>query len=73
MDYPKPALRPPIQPPGLYHLMACGLLNFDLECGEFHAFEEEVEKWQHDPSFFDRLWAAYGRFHGPCHQVHLAH
>ena len=73
MDYPKPALRPPIQPPGLYHLMACGLFNFDLEGGDFHAFEEEVEKWQQDPSFLDRLWAAYGRFHGPCHQVHLAH
>ena len=73
MDYPKPALRPPIQPPGLFHLMACGLLNFDLECGEFHAFEEEVEKWQKDPSFMDRLWAAYGRFHGPSHQVQSAH
>ena len=26
MDTPKPPLRPPIQPPGLFHLLACGLL-----------------------------------------------
>ena len=35
MDTPKPALRPPMHPPGLFHLMACGLLKFDLECGDF--------------------------------------
>ena len=35
MDIPKPALRSPIQPPCLFHLLACGLLKFNLECGEF--------------------------------------
>ena len=38
MDIPKLALRPPIQPPGLFHLLACGLLKFNLESGKFHAF-----------------------------------
>ena len=40
MDNPKPTLRPPIQPPGLFHLMPCGLLTFNLERDEFQAFEE---------------------------------
>jgi hypothetical protein len=70
MDIPKPPLRPPIQPPGLFHLLVCGLLKFDLECGEFHVFQEEVENWKNDPSFMDRLFAAYGRFYSPSHQVH---
>ena len=69
MDYPKPQQRPPIQPPGLFHLMACGLFKFDVECGVFEDFQEEVDKWQKDPAFIDRLWAAYGRFHGPSRQV----
>ena len=69
MDTLKPALRPPIQPPGLYHLMQCGLLKFDAECGEFHAFEEELDGWRNDPNFNDRLFAAYGRFCLPKHQV----
>ena len=69
MDIPKPSLRPPIQPPGLFYLMACGLLKFDLDGGEFQAFQAEVEKWQNDPSFMDRLFAAFGRFHLPSHQV----
>lgn len=69
MDNPKPPLRPPIQPPGLFHLMACGLLNFDFECGEFHAFQDEVTKWKNGPSFMERLFAAHGRFHLPVHQV----
>ena len=63
MDIPKPALRPPIQPPGLYHLIPCGLLNFDLECGDLHAFEKEVEGWKNDAAFMDWLFAAYGRFY----------
>ena len=69
MDYPKPALRPPIKPPGMFHLMACGLLQFDLEAGQFEAFREEVEKLHKDPSFIDRFWASYGRFSSPAHQV----
>jgi hypothetical protein len=71
MDTPKPQLRPPIQPPGLFYLMACGLLKFDLECGDMLGFLELVQSWQNDPSFMDRLWAAYGRFHSPSHQVHF--
>lgn len=70
MDYPKPALRPPLKPPGLFHLMACGLLKFDVECGDIEAFQEEVENLQNDPSFMDRFWAAYGRFCCPIYQVH---
>ena len=70
MDIPKPALRAPIQPPGLYHLMPCGLLNFDMDCGDFHAFQDEVEGWKNDPGFMDRRFAAYGRFYSPTHQVH---
>ena len=71
MDTPKPALRPPIQPPGLFYLMPCGLLRFDLECGEFQAFQDEVQKWQADPAFMDRFFAAYGRFCAPMYQVQL--
>lgn len=44
MNNPKPALRPPIQHPGLFHLMACDLLTFNLERGEFQAFEDKVQK-----------------------------
>ena len=71
MDTPKPTLRPQVQPPGLFHLLVCGLLTFDLECGDFPAFLGEVENWKNDPSFMDRLFAAYGRFYSPDHQVHL--
>ena len=71
MDVPKPALRPPIQPPGLFYLLPCGLLTFDLECGEFHAFEEEVANLKNDPAFMDRVFAAYGRFYSAKHQVIL--
>ena len=69
MDVPKPQLMPPIQPPGMFYLMTCGLVKFDLECGELHEFQEMVQMWQSDPSFLDRLWAAYGRFYSPSHQV----
>lgn len=69
MDIPKPPLRPPVQPPGLFHLLQCGLLKFDLESGSFPAFQEEVDNWRNDPTFMDRLFAAYGRFHAPPHQV----
>ena len=69
MDTPKPALRPPMHAPGLIHLMASGLLRFDLEYGDFQAFQEEVSKWRNDPLFMDRLYAAYGRFCSPFHQV----
>jgi hypothetical protein len=69
MDMPKPPLRPPVQPPGLFHLLQCGLLKFDLECGSFHDFQEEVDNWKKDPTFMDRLCLAYGRFYMPAHQV----
>ena len=69
MDIPKPPLMPPIQAPGLFHLLPCGLLKGDLECGDFQAFQDEVDKWRNDPSFLDRLFAAYGRFYTPTHQV----
>lgn len=69
MDTPKPVLKPPLQPPGMFYLMACGLLKFDLDCGELHESQELVHGWQKDPSFIDRCWAAYGRFHSPDHQV----
>jgi hypothetical protein len=49
--------------------MPCGLLKFDLECGDFQAFQDEVHKWENDPLFMDRLFAAFGRFHTPSHQV----
>ena len=73
MATPKPQLRPPIHPPGFYHLMACGLFKFDLEVGEFQAFEEEFQGWKNDPAFMDRLFAAYGRFYSPSHQVNGPH
>ena len=69
MDRAKPPLRPPMQPPGLFYLLQCGLLKFDLDNGEFQDFEEEVHNWKNSPSFMDRLDAAYGRFHYPSHQV----
>ena len=69
MEIPKPVLKPPLQPPGMFYLLACGLLTFDLENGEFHEFQELVHKWRNDPCFIDRFWAAYGRFHDPSHQV----
>ena len=69
MDIPKPPLRPPIQPPGLFHLMACGLLAFDLEHGKYEDFEAQVHEWKNHPTFMDRLFVAYGRFYSPSHQV----
>ena len=69
MDTTKPALRPPIQPPGLFFLIACGLLKLDLEFGDFQGFQGEVDKWVNDPHFLDRLYAAYGRYCHPLHQV----
>lgn len=71
MDNPKPTLKPPIQPPGLFYLVPCGLLTFDLERDEFQAFEEQVQKWNNDPAFTDMLFAAYGRFYSPAHQVQV--
>lgn len=69
MDTPKPPLRPLIQPPGLFHLLACGLLNFDLEHGKFEDFEAQVAEWKTHPAAMDRLFAAYGRFHRRSHRV----
>ena len=69
MDTPKPALRPTIQPPGFFHLIPCGLLKCDLEYGEFQEFQDEVQKWQNDPACMDMLFAAFGRFSIPSHQV----
>ena len=62
MDTAKPPLRPPVQPLGIFHLLQCGFLKFDLECGSISAFQEEVEGWKNNPSCMDRMWAAYGRF-----------
>ena len=72
MDTPKPPLRPPIQPPGLFYLMSCGLLAFDLEGGKYVDFEAEVQQWKDGPAFMDRLFAAFGRFCNPKHQVTTA-
>jgi len=69
MDTPKPVPKPSIQPPGLFYLVACGLINFDFERGELQTFEAEVQKWSEDLAFKDRLFAAYGRFYEPSHQV----
>jgi hypothetical protein len=69
MDIPKPPLRPPIQPPGLFYLMSSGLLAFDLEGGKYEDFETEVQQWKDDPTFIDKLFAAFGRFCNPKHQV----
>jgi hypothetical protein len=71
MDKPKPPLTPPLQPPGLFQLLQCGLLKFDLECGSFTDFQQEVDNWRNDPNFMDRLCAAYGRFHIRSSQVHI--
>ena len=70
METAKPSLRPPMQPPGLFHLLPCGLLKVDLELGSFPVFQDEVHKWKNDPSCMDRLFASYGRFYSPAHQVH---
>jgi hypothetical protein len=70
METPKPPLRTPIQPPALFYLMSCGLLAFDLEGGRYEDFEVEVQQWKGDPTFMDRLFAAFGRFCNPKHQVH---
>lgn len=69
METSKPPLRPPLHPPGLFHLLHCGLLKVDLEGGSFPEFQAEVDKWRKDATFLDRLYAAYGRFHDPAHQV----
>ena len=73
MDMVKPALRPPIQTPGLFHLLLCGLFQFDLQCDSWTSFEEEVTNWRNDPHCMDRLCAAYGRFYLPQHQVQHLH
>jgi hypothetical protein len=72
MDCPKPPLRPLLQPPALFHLMSCGLLAFDLEGGKYEDFNAEVQRWQDDSAFMDRLFAAFGRFSNPKHQVAFA-
>ena len=69
METCKPPLRPPVQPPGLFHLLPCRLLKADLEGGSFPAFQDEVDKWRKDPAWLDRLYAAFGRFSSPAHQV----
>ena len=69
MDNRKSMLKLPIQPPGLFYLVPCGLLTFDLKRDEFQAFEKQVQKWNNDPAFTDRLFAAYDRFYSPAHQV----
>ena len=69
METVKPPLMPPMLPPGLFHLLPCGLLKADLESGNFPAFQAEVENWRKDPTCLDRLYAAYGRFYSPAHQV----
>lgn len=69
MDVPKPPLRPALQPPGLFHLMACGLLQFDLDRGNLEDFEARIHEWKTGPMFMDKLFAAYGRFYKPSHQV----
>ena len=58
-----------MQPPGLFHLLPCGLLNVDLDSRDFQAFQEEVDNWRYGGSFLDRLFMAYGRFYTPVHQV----
>ena len=69
METAKPSLRPPLPPPGLFHLLPCGLLKVDLVLGSFPAFQDEVQKWRNDPSCMDMLFASYGRFYSPAHQV----
>ena len=69
MDTAKPPLMPPLAPPGLFHLLQCGFLKFDVHKGSFPDFQEEVDNWRHDPACMDKLWAAYGKFHSPLHQV----
>jgi hypothetical protein len=69
MDHPKPPLMTPLEPPALYHLMACDLLPIDLEQGKFEDFEVQVHEWKTHPSFKDRLFMAFGRFCVPAHQV----
>lgn len=71
MNNLKPTLRPPIQPPGLFHLIPSGILTFDLERDEFLAFEEQVQKWNSHPACTDRLFMAYGKFHSSAHQVYV--
>jgi hypothetical protein len=69
MDVPKPALRPSIQPPGLFYLIPCGLLDFDVDRGKYEDFEDQIEEWRAARNFMDRLFAAYGRFHSASYQV----
>ena len=69
MDVPKPPLTPSIQPPPLFYLISCGLLEFDLETGTYEDFEAQIHEWRSARNFMDRLFAAYGRFHSASHQV----
>jgi hypothetical protein len=69
MDTPKPVLRSSIQPPGLFYLVACGLINFDFKRGELQTFEAEVQKWSEGLAFKNKLFVAYGRFYEPSHHV----
>lgn len=69
MDVPKPPLRPSIQPPSLFYLISCGLLEFDLERGKYEDFEAQIQEWKFARNFMDRLFAAYGRFRIASHLV----
>ena len=63
MDVPKPPLRPVIQPPALFYLMSCGLLQFDIDRGKYEDFEAQIQEWKCTRNFMDMLFQAYGRFH----------
>lgn len=69
MECPKPPLRPMLPPPALFYLVSCGLLAFDLEGGKYEDFKAEVQQWKDGSGFMDRLFAAFGRFCNPKHQV----
>jgi hypothetical protein len=69
MKNSKSTLRPPIQSPGLFHFMTCGLPTFDLKRDEYQAFEDEVQKLNNDPAFMDMLFVTCGRFYSPSHQL----
>lgn len=55
----------------LFHLIVCGLFDFDLNSGELLEFQAHMNEWRMDPQCGNKSYATYGRFHFVEHHVQL--
>ena len=59
----------PLQALSLYHLLPCGLLKFDLECGKFDGFPVGGCIVKERLNVHEQVFATYNRFYTLAHQV----